>query len=95
MGSLTTICDIEKVPPEAWMTTPFGASSEDMKSTAGLTSLGCRSGSGSPRSSERPGTVLVMRVAAPGPRVLTRTLWLAPSRASTFMSPTMPIFAAP
>ena len=77
------------------MTAPFGASSLHMKSTAGLTNAGCRVGSGSSRSSSRPGTVLVMRVAAPGPRQLTRTLRFAPSKASTLASPNMPIFAAP
>ena len=77
------------------MTAPLGASSLHMKSTAGLTSAGWRSGSGSERSSSRPGTVLVMRVAAPGPRQFTRMLRLAPSNASTLAKPSIPILAAP
>ena len=42
-----------------------------------------------------PGTLAVMRVAAPGARQFTRTLCDAPSMARTFISPSMAIFAAP
>ena len=80
----------------AWKILPVGASSEHIYRTAGVTSDGARSGGGALTSiGGLPGTVAVIRVAAPGARQLMRILCDAPSSANTFMKPTIAVFAAP
>ena len=74
---------------------PVGASSLHMYSTAGLTNAGSNCGGGALASKVDPGTLAVMRVAAPGARQFTRTFLLTPSMANTFIKPIMPVFAAP
>ncbi len=86
---LADMDDGEDAPPAPRITRE-GASSLARKSTPGVTDYGdISSAAGGDR---RPSVIAVRAVGA---RVLTRMLFFAPSRCSTFMSPIMAAFAAP
>src|SRR5262245_23610521 len=90
MPSVSMILITAKEPAPAPMMVRVGASSLRRYSTAGVIASGRISSSACGGSSSS-----VIRVAAVGEIVLMRMLFLRPSAASTFISPTMPAFAAP
>ena len=90
MPSVSTILITAKEPAPAPMMVRVGASSASRYSTAGVIASGFISASACGGSNSS-----VIRVAAVGEIVLTRMLVLRPSSASTFISPIMPVFAAP
>src|SRR5437879_4795343 len=90
MPSVSRILITAKEPAPAPMMVRVGASSPSRYSTAGVIASGFNSASACGGSNSS-----VILVAAVGEIVLTRMLFLRPSSANTFISPTMPAFAAP